>query len=65
MARTRDQEWASSTVRLELAEHRSQACELDFCHTGIDRDLVSDGWDHFLGSLAAYAKLGKCSPFGA
>ncbi len=64
-AHTRDDEWAGSTVRFRLADGGSQACDLDFCHTGIDRELVADGWEHFLASLAAYAEHGTGSPFGA
>ena len=62
---TRDDEWTGSTVRFGLADRGPQACELDFCHTGIDRELVADGWEHFLASLAAYAEHGTGTPYGA
>jgi len=56
VAHTRDQEWTGSTVRFGLADRGLQACELNFRHTGIGRDLVAEGWKHFLASLAAYAE---------
>jgi uncharacterized protein YndB with AHSA1/START domain len=62
---TRDDEWTGSTVRFGLADRGPQACELDFCHMGIDRELVADGWEHFLASLAAYAEHGTGTPYGA
>jgi uncharacterized protein YndB with AHSA1/START domain len=65
VAHTRDDEWTGSTVRFGLAGRRSQACELDFLHDGIGRELVAAGWEHFLASLAAYAEHGTGSPYGA
>jgi uncharacterized protein YndB with AHSA1/START domain len=65
VAHTRDDEWTGSTVRFGLAGSGPQACELDFRHTGIDRELVEAGWEHFLASLAAYAENGAGHPFGA
>jgi uncharacterized protein YndB with AHSA1/START domain len=65
MAHARDDEWTGSTMRFGLADRWPQACELNFCHTGIDRELVADGWEHFLASLAAYAEHGTGSPYGA
>ena len=65
VSHTRDDEWTGSTVRFGLADRRSQACELDFRHDGIGRELVAAGWEHFLASLAAYAEHGTGSPYGA
>ena len=65
VAHTRDQEWTGSTVRYELADRGPGACQLDFRHEGIDSELVADGWDHFLDSLASYAEHGAGRPFGA
>ena len=65
IAHTRDQEWTGSAVRFELADRGTQECELDFSHTGICPELVADGWDHFLASLAAYAEHGEGTPYGA
>ena len=64
VAHTRGQEWTGSTVRFELADSGSQACELHFRHAGIAADLVADGWDYFLSSLTAYAERGTGTPFG-
>jgi uncharacterized protein YndB with AHSA1/START domain len=65
VAHTRDQEWTGSTVRFGLADRGPQACQLNFRHTGIGRDLVAEGWKHFLASLAAYAEHGTGSPYRA
>jgi uncharacterized protein YndB with AHSA1/START domain len=65
VAHTRDNEWTGSEVRFELAARGAQACELDFSHVGISRDLVAAGWDRFLASLAAYAEHGPGAPYGA
>lgn len=65
VAHTRDDEWTGSTMRFVLADRGPRACELDFRHTGIGRELVAEGWEHFLVSLAAYAEHGKGSPYGA
>jgi uncharacterized protein YndB with AHSA1/START domain len=65
VAHTRDQEWTGTTLRFELADSGPRMCELDFWHTGLPPDLVADGWEHFLGSLAAYAEHGTGTPFGA
>lgn len=64
IAHTRDDEWTGSTLRFRLAERGPEGCALDFRHTGIDPDLVADGWEHFLDSLAAYAEHGEGSPYG-
>jgi uncharacterized protein YndB with AHSA1/START domain len=65
VAHTRGDEWTGSVVRFELADHMPQACELNFRHTGIAGELVAQGWEHFLASLAAYAEHGTGSPYGA
>jgi uncharacterized protein YndB with AHSA1/START domain len=65
VAHTRGSEWAGSTVRYALTERGPGACQLDFRHEGIAREVVADGWDHFLGSLASYAEHGAGRPFGA
>jgi hypothetical protein len=61
-AHTRDQEWTGTKLRFELVERGPQACQLDFRHIGISPEIVAQGWEHFLASLAAYAER---SPFGA
>jgi hypothetical protein len=58
-AHTRDQEWTGTKLRFELTERGPGACSLDFRHIGIPRDVVADGWDHFLASLTAYAEHGQ------
>jgi hypothetical protein len=45
-----------------LTDRGPQTCELNFRHTGITRELVTKGWEHFLASLAAYAEHGTGSP---
>jgi uncharacterized protein YndB with AHSA1/START domain len=65
IAHTRDDEWTGTQLSFELTQHGTQACELNFRHTGLPADLVADGWEHFLGSLAAYAEHGTGTPFGA
>jgi uncharacterized protein YndB with AHSA1/START domain len=65
VAHTRGQEWTGTTLRFELADRGPRACELDFRHIGLPSDLVADGWEHFLASLAAYAQHGAGTPFGA
>jgi uncharacterized protein YndB with AHSA1/START domain len=52
VAHTRLDEWTGSTVRFRLADRGPQACELNFRHTGIGREQVAQGWEHFLASLA-------------
>jgi hypothetical protein len=64
VAHTRDEEWTGTTVRFELAACGPHVCELDFRHIGLPPELVADGWDHFLASLAAYAVTGTGTPFG-
>jgi uncharacterized protein YndB with AHSA1/START domain len=65
VAHTRDNEWTGSVVRFGLAGRPPRACELNFRHTGIGRELVAAGWEHFLASLAGYAEHGTGTPFGA
>ena len=65
VAHTRDQEWTGSSVRFELADRGPRVCDLDFRHMGMSPDLVADGWEHFLASLAAYVRDGTGTPFGA
>jgi uncharacterized protein YndB with AHSA1/START domain len=64
-AHTRDNEWTGSILRFELAERGRQACTLDFRQTGLPPEVIADGWDHFLASLAAHAERASGSPFGA
>ena len=64
VAHTRDDEWTGSAVRFGLTDRGPQACQLNFRHTGIARELVTKGWEHFLASLAAYAEHGTGSPWG-
>ncbi len=52
-------------LRFELTDHGPQACELEFRHTGLPAEVVAQGWEHFLTSLAAYAETGTGTPFGA
>ena len=65
VAHTRNDEWTASTVRFGLADRGPRTCELNFHHTGIGRELVAEGWEHFLASLATYAERGAGSPYGA
>jgi ketosteroid isomerase-like protein/uncharacterized protein YndB with AHSA1/START domain len=62
---TREGEWTGTRLRFELSELGAQGCELDFSHSGLPADVVARGWEHFLGSLAAYAEQGAGTPFGA
>ena len=64
VAHTRDDEWTGSTVQFRLASRGPQACDLDFRHIGIDQELVTEGWEHFLTSLTAYTEHGHGHPFG-
>jgi uncharacterized protein YndB with AHSA1/START domain len=62
---TRGDEWTGSALRFELTGRGPRACELDFRHAGLPAELVADGWEHFLASLAACAEQGSGTPFGA
>jgi uncharacterized protein YndB with AHSA1/START domain len=64
VAHTGQGEWKGSQVRFELAERGPRSCVLDFRHSGIDREAVTAGWDHFLASLVARAEIGEGTPFG-
>ena len=52
-------------LHFRLASRGPQACDLDFRHMGIDQELVTEGWGHFLTSLTAYTEHGQGHPFGA
>jgi uncharacterized protein YndB with AHSA1/START domain len=64
VAHTRGEEWTGTQVRFELAERGPRLCDLDFRHVGISADLVAEGWERFLASLASYAENGEGAPFG-
>ena len=64
VAHTRASEWTGTTLRFELTARNDDACDLDFRHIGLEPGLVADGWEHFLASLAAYARHGTGTPFG-
>lgn len=45
-------------------------CEVHLCHHGLTGqldciDMCTRGWDHFMGSLRAYAESGHGSPVGS
>ena len=61
---TRNGEWTGTQLQFELAARGPQTCELDFRHTGLPAEVVAEGWEHFLASLAAYAETGTGTPFG-
>ncbi len=61
---TRNGEWTGTQLRFELAARGPQTCELDFRHTGLPAEVVAEGWENFLASLAAYAETGTGTPFG-
>ena len=65
VAHTRENQWTGTTLRFELAARGHDVCDLDFRHIGLPADLVADGWEHFLASLATYAQHGAGTPFGA
>jgi uncharacterized protein YndB with AHSA1/START domain len=64
VAHTRDEEWTGTHVRFGLAERGPRVCDLDFRHVGISADMVAEGWERFLASLAAYVEHGEGDPFG-
>jgi uncharacterized protein YndB with AHSA1/START domain len=64
VAHTRAEQWTGTQVRFDLTERGPRLCELDFRHLGIAADLVAEGWERFLASLAAYAERSGGSPFG-
>ena len=61
---TRKGEWTGTQLRFELAARGPRVCELAFRHTGLPAEVVAEGWEHFLASLAAYAETGTGTPFG-
>ena len=61
---TRDGEWAGTLLKFDLTTRGPRACELEFRHTGLPAEVVAEGWEHFLASLAAYAETGAGTPFG-
>jgi uncharacterized protein YndB with AHSA1/START domain len=62
---TRNGEWTGTLLHFELTASGPQECELAFWHTGLQAELVAEGWEHFLASLAAYAETGIGTPFGS
>jgi uncharacterized protein YndB with AHSA1/START domain len=61
---TRNDEWTGTLLQFGLTAHGPGECELEFRHTGLSAELVAEGWEHFLASLAAYAETGTGTPFG-
>jgi uncharacterized protein YndB with AHSA1/START domain len=61
---TRDNEWAGTRLEFRLAARGPAESALDFRHRGLPSEVVAQGWDHFLASLAAYAETGTGTPFG-
>ena len=65
VAHNRDHEWTGTQLSFELAERGPSTCELTFRHSGLPGEMVAEGWQHFLASLAVYAEGGVGDPFGA
>lgn len=65
VAHTRQDEWTGTRLEFKLTARNPRECELCFCHRGLPAELVADGWEHFLASLAAYAETGTGTPFGS
>ncbi len=61
---TRNSEWAGTLLEFGLAPRGPAESELEFRHSGLPAELVAQGWEHFLASLAAYAETGTGTPFG-
>ena len=61
---TRNGEWTGTLLQFELTARGPETCTLDFRHIGLPEELVAEGWEHFLASLAAYAETGTGTPFG-
>jgi uncharacterized protein YndB with AHSA1/START domain len=64
------EEWAGTRMHFEIAARGDQGSELCFRHEGLAPKLecyetCELGWDHFLGSLAAYVDSGRGEPFRA
>jgi uncharacterized protein YndB with AHSA1/START domain len=55
-------EWNASTIRFELAEGEADS-ELRFRHDDAPAEMVSPGWERFLGSLKELAETGTGVPF--
>jgi uncharacterized protein YndB with AHSA1/START domain len=55
-------EWDGSRIHFELRE-QSDGCELRIRHHGVPAEMVSPGWERFLGSLARLAETGTGKPF--
>lgn len=64
VAHTRAGEWTGTRLEFALTVRSPRECELCFRHRGLPADVVADGWEHFLASLAAYAETGTGTPFG-
>lgn len=63
------EEWDGTKVHFTITPEGESACVLAFEHEGLTPKLVcyedcEAGWDHFLGSLVAFAERGVGSPFG-
>jgi uncharacterized protein YndB with AHSA1/START domain len=61
---TRNNEWTSTLLEFRLTPRGPSESELEFRHSGLPAELVAEGWEHFLASLAAYAETGTGTPFG-
>jgi uncharacterized protein YndB with AHSA1/START domain len=61
---TRNSEWTGTLLEFGLAPRGPAESELEFRHSGLPAELVAQGWEHFLASLAAYAETGTGTPFG-
>ncbi|HEX6522803.1 MAG TPA: SRPBCC domain-containing protein [Streptosporangiaceae bacterium] len=61
---TRANEWTGTLLQFRLLARGPGECELEFRHSGLPAELVAEGWEHFLSSLAAYAETGTGTPFG-
>jgi uncharacterized protein YndB with AHSA1/START domain len=61
---TRGNEWAGTLLEFRLATRGPAESELEFRHSGLPPEVVAEGWEHFLASLAAYAETGTGTPFG-
>jgi uncharacterized protein YndB with AHSA1/START domain len=63
-------EWAGTTLRFDLSPRAPGASVMAFRHEGLSPRLACYddcrlGWEHFLGSLAAFVVDGRGRPFGA
>lgn len=61
-------EWRGTRIIFRLTASSRGACDLDFTHEGLTPQLgcyeeISEGWNYFLRSLAAYAATGTGIPF--